>query len=1120
MRDLFSDDPDPAVNGRVDQFHLLRLEVFNWGTFAGLHRIDLSPEGHLFTGKSGSGKSTLLDAHAALTTPPKWREYNVAAAQEGERRSGDRNDMTYLRGAWTQQTAEDGEYAAQYLRPGSTWSALCEVFRNGHGQTVTLGMLLWIKGQSCSAADLSRRWFCLAREFTLEELAFFPQVEFDLRQCRLKLPDCEFYSEFSAYRDVFCHRLDLENERPLKLLHKTQSAKNLGDLNTFLRDFMLDEPETFDIKARLVEEFHALKSTHLAVVKARQQIALLEGAEAQAALSQDCQVRMLECRAARDALPAWLDVRQAELYRRRLDEARQRESLARHELAGLESRVADCQERLRLLESSREDAGGRQIARWDDEIQRMGEARDRAMKKLPQFRERCQNLGRPEPQDYGAFQEFQAWLKSETLAEGGRAKERQEQLEAARAQTYQAGQVFQELRQTVLDLARRRSNIPEKLQVIRDRMLADLAIEAGDLPFAGELMEVRPDEAAWQGAIERVLGSFGLSMLVPERHYRAVREYLDSRHLGLRLVYLVTRPHHRANDEPVAASIVHKVRLQAGAFQQWIKDELLERFDYHCVGSANELADHARAVTQAGQVRHSHTRHEKNDLHRIDDRSTWVLGFDNRAKRELLEARAAAEGQRLAGLQSHLSSLEDADREARQRQEDRAVLATLEWEDIDVAGCVGRIAGLTQQKADFLADNRQLADLQARIELARQEQRDLNEQQGKLHQRIGDAEREARDCTTQLHLIETRGLVEPAGTAAMTIAAALAAQRLDPASHETLVHAHGRLLHLFNQQAEDLFRKEQAARAAMVKVYEDYLRQWPEDTGDLLASYDCRDEFRARLERLKDDGLPAYEKKFLEMLHDQSDKNLMMLASKLDEERKGIRGRLESVNESLAQVFFNPVHKTRLVIEVKDRSLPDVREFRQRLKAAQSHSFSQDLADAEEGFARLDALVADLGSQTPERQRWQKQVLDVRFHVEFVAREFDQSGQELSVYLSGAGKSGGQRQLLSATVLAAALRYQLGGRNRMLPRYCTVVLDEAFDKADSDFTRSALTMFKSLGFQLVLATPGKSLETIQTFIGSVSVITIQDQQRSGIAPIHYIAAERRFDLPSGGDHAG
>ena len=39
-------------------------------------------------------------------------------------------------------------------------------------------------------------------------------------------------------------RLGIETENALKLLHKTQSAKNLGSLTDFLRDFMLDEPKT------------------------------------------------------------------------------------------------------------------------------------------------------------------------------------------------------------------------------------------------------------------------------------------------------------------------------------------------------------------------------------------------------------------------------------------------------------------------------------------------------------------------------------------------------------------------------------------------------------------------------------------------------------------------------------------------------------------------------------------------------------------------------------------------------------------------------------------------------------------------------------------------------------
>ncbi|MBN0624619.1 hypothetical protein JTM26_36545, partial [Pseudomonas aeruginosa] len=72
-----------------------------------------------------------------------------------------------------------------------------------------------------------------------------------------------------------------ESEMALRLLHKTQSAKNLGDLNTFLRDFMLDKPETFEVADRLVSEFGELNAAHQAVVTAREQVQTLAPAREQ-----------------------------------------------------------------------------------------------------------------------------------------------------------------------------------------------------------------------------------------------------------------------------------------------------------------------------------------------------------------------------------------------------------------------------------------------------------------------------------------------------------------------------------------------------------------------------------------------------------------------------------------------------------------------------------------------------------------------------------------------------------------------------------------------------------------------------------------------------------------------
>ena len=107
-----------------DQFRMTRLQVYNWGTFSGLHDVRIAQQGFLFVGRSGSGKSTLLDAFSALLIPPRWVDFN-AAAREAERSRRDRNLLTYVRGAWAEQKDDSsGEIATRYLRPETTWSAL------------------------------------------------------------------------------------------------------------------------------------------------------------------------------------------------------------------------------------------------------------------------------------------------------------------------------------------------------------------------------------------------------------------------------------------------------------------------------------------------------------------------------------------------------------------------------------------------------------------------------------------------------------------------------------------------------------------------------------------------------------------------------------------------------------------------------------------------------------------------------------------------------------------------------------------------------------------------------------------------------------------------------------
>ena len=64
-------------------------------------------------------------------------------------------------------------------------------------------------------------------------------------------------------------------------------------------------------------------------------------------------------------------------------------------------------------------------------------------------------------------------------------------------------------------------------------------------------------------------------------------------------------------------------------------------------------------------------------------------------------------------------------------------------------------------------------------------------------------------------------------------------------------------------------------------------------------------------------------------------------------------------------------------------------------------------AAAEKYFTKLADLVAKLNPAGNVSSVWRDRVLDVREHVSFQGIEFNDAGETLEVFASGAGKSGG-----------------------------------------------------------------------------------------------------------------
>ncbi|HFD80727.1 MAG TPA: ATP-binding protein [Gammaproteobacteria bacterium] len=1108
QNDFFADVAALAENR---QFRMRRLQVYNWGTFDKLHDIRIAEKGFLFVGRSGSGKSTLLDAIAALLTPPQWLSFN-AAAREGERNRRDRNLVSYVRGAWGDRTdSASGEIATHYLRRGTTWSALALTFANGEGRTVTLLHLYWIRGNGTATTDVRRHYLVAEREFDIaRELNGF---DLDVRGLKRRLTDVDHFGDtFRPYAERLRRLMDIESEQALKLLHKTQSAKNLGDLNTFLREFMLEKPDTFEAADRLVAEFAELDAAHQEVLTARRQLDTLRPArdEHQAMTALDEEVALNE--RLLEGIDAWTESRRIELLNAAIGELDAR-------ILGLEGRgtqqaerLAAARDELRDLETAHRDKGGSDIERLQEERTRTEQQRDDRLRRYRQVEAACQTLDWPVPDHAEAFGERLAEARSRLEAFEAALEAEEAERDAVRDELKASEARFAALRTEIAAMERQPSNIPAHMLDLRRELAGAIGCTESELPFVGELIQVREEAADWRGAIERVLHGFALSLLVEPGRYAALTEYVERTPLGRRLVYYRVDTRTPAGGvEPDSRSLIHKLEYKETVFTPWLDAELRRRFDYACVDNLQDFRKTHRALTRAGQVRHGRDRHEKDDRRAIDDRRHWVLGFDNREKLAHFRNQAAETAAQISHLQKQLSAFRERRHQAEAQRDACNRLVNLQWSDIDVGAVLDRLAALERQIGMLQEGNAELRELGERLSRQREQVATLEKELTDLQTELGMTRRERDTRLAGRAEAETRLAGHPPldATIRERLDARFAAtgelrlERLDDRRRKVERAIHNELRQQRERRGDHVRRIE--------KAFADFQREWPQAAADMDATLASAPDFLRLLERIERDGLPRHEKRFHDMLREQSSENLAALSTYLSQARKDIRNRMELVNEGLRRAEFNP--GTHLQIEVRDRHLPEVQDFLRSVKAILSHAFQADPAQAERRFDRLKQLVGRLAGGTAEDRRWRDLVLDVRQHVEFMGRELGADGEEVEIYRSGAGKSGGQREKLATTCLAAALRYQLGGDESERPTYAAVVLDEAFGKADNEFTELAMRIFERFGFQMIVATPLKAVMTLEPFIGGACFVDITDRRHSATLAIEYDETRQRLDLP-------
>ncbi|MFW5994478.1 MAG: ATP-binding protein [Spirochaetia bacterium] len=628
------------------------------------------------------------------------------------------------------------------------------------------------------------------------------------------------------------------------------------------------------------------------------------------------------------------------------------------------------------------------------------------------------------------------------------------------------------------------------------------------MPFAGELISVREEAKEWEGAFERVLRNFGLSLLVPADLYAQVADWVDRTHLRGRLVYYRVGESPRGElPEVDAGSMVHRLVVRPDHdLSPWVERELRHRFDYLCADTMEEFRRASRAITRSGQIKGGRSRHEKDDRHRIDDRSRYILGWRNdekirelTARRNAKEAEIAEYGTQISRIQDTLGSLQ------KQRDLLYQLRAFEHFDEINWRPHARRVQEIDAEIAELERDSdvlarlrRQLDELESRIREEEQAVADLTSEIARYDDR--------RDQAEQLRQ-ESEELISGHEESLEELSAAI-----EPLRHEALGE-HRLTVESCDNRQQDLrdwiqrkldaeAKRIEALRERILTIMHDFHRDYPAETSEIDVSIEAGDEYRAILERLRGDDLPKFESRFKSLLNENTIREIANFQAQLNKECELIRERVDRINHSMSAIEFNRDRYIRL--EVMNTTDSEIRSFRGELKSCTEGSFtgSRDEQYTEEKFLQVKAIIDRFKGRegtTDSDRRWTEKVTDVRNWFTFAASErWKSDDSEHEHYTDSGGKSGGQKEKLAYTVLAASLAYQFGlefGEIRSRS-FRFVVIDEAFGKGSDESTRYGLDLFSRLNLQLLIVTPLQKIHIIEPYVSTVGFVHTEDGKYS------------------------
>ena len=1082
----------PAASS-MQQWVARDLQLVNWGGYDGLHRVRFSPTATLLCGGSGSGKSTLMDAYIALLMP-HTTPFNGASngAVTGRPRGQEqRNIVSYARGKLDESRSDDGATTMRVLRGDGTdtWTAVAMTWVDQAGSTFTAVRAWYVPASARILDDTVRIRATIDATFDLRDLE--KAAEHRLADSAVRATGLETLGtdrEFSArLHTALGIGAAGAGAKAMSLLARIQAGQQITTVDDLYKKMVLEEPETLETADAVVAHFDGLDATRTRMLTARQQVRALEPIRGLRTRIAEAAERMRLI----DAVGTFSDPSSlASLW-----QASRRQSLLHDVESELRARKLSADQTVRERQELARSAEAERDAMSEVLRTSGGDQLDTAQRELRDVERRSGEVERQRARLDAALSaigvEVSTGRQFHTLADkaqralvdaDGTRGARDAYGEARAARTLAEREVAG-LEAERRGAQGRSDNIPSALHESREILAAAAGLRPTELPFVGELVEVRTEYEPWREAFNLALGGFATTLLIDSQHLAQFRTAINSVRTPVRLRYEGVETGQGVNPPGDDRTLPGRLDYRPSPFTGWLQDRLVDRFGFVCVSAPEELRRHSTALTVSGQMsqgnRGAHGGHGRAN----------VLGFSNQRSLQDLENRIDEARWRLG------DAIDAVDAAARQLDEIDArraayqVVADLTWDQVDTDALEAERRRWLGVIEEVTTGNPTIARIQKQIAAAQDKVTQLREEIGRAkHERDRIAEKwadvmedvdaadatleSARDAGIELNEEQAayldRQFEVPEGERAGSATEEL--RRFDTALESAAQRLSG------DQRAAQETLVEQ--RETLRRTLATFLDRWPNP--NLLADPDSSiGDFERILDELESSGLAELETQWRDSLLKLSGNDLTNLDSMLGRALREIRERIDPINQIMQDLpFYDDGH--RLQITTRENQSTVRARFRKELRDVRGLIDSAETDEQrEQAYARMSKLIDRLRRSAPDFA----DLIDVRNHVRVSAERIDaQTGAHVALYDHIGEKSGGESQELIAFIVGAALRYQLGDAGADRPRYAPVFLDEALIKADAHFTARAIGAWRGLGFQLVIGAPNDKYSAIEPHV--------------------------------------